>query len=672
MKKLLKVIAVIVCGCCLLAVGAVVLLPRIVDVEEYKPQIETKLTELTGVPVDLGNSLELSFFPWVGLSITDVVIGNPEGFSNREMVRVGSFQAHLKVLPLLSRQVEVDRILLESPSIYLEKNSKGGANWEAAGSGRAGTKEKEVKGKSGDQSSSGDGSAFQLQSVKVGEIAIRNGSVVIEDKLTQTVQKVSDLTLVLQDVSLDNPVAVDFRAVIDGITLGLNGTFGPLGAEPGKEPIPLDLTFNGMETLNVTIKGVLRDLLTSPAYSFAVDVQSFSPRQVIEKLGRGELIASFGQDVLNSLGVSLEVEGTPQSVTVGEGRVAFDQSQMKFTAQAASFAPLNLTLNGQLDQLDLDKYLPPAPRKEEGGKVEEEEKTVAKTDYGPLRELTVDTKFTVGKLTVHGGHVENIDMQLTGSDGIFLLEPLTLDLYGGSVRAEARVNVQQDEPQTELRVNTQNITVGPLLNDFAGKDILEGVLNSDLMLEVTGDTPEAIRNSITGTGDYMFTDGAIVGVDLAGMVRNIQSAFSGVKAAERPKTDFAELHAPFTLTNGLFNTVGISLKSPFLRVIAKGSADLASETIDMRVHPKFVASMTGQGGVMDRAGIMIPVIVGGTFQKLEFSPDMEELVKNQVVDEGVNKGLDKVMEETGVTDKVMPKEQVDSIKKGIRSLLPKF
>jgi AsmA protein len=144
----------------------------------------------------------------------------------------------------------------------------------------------------------------------------------------------------------------------------------------------------------------------------------------------------------------------------------------------------------------------------------------------------------------------------------------------------------------------------------------------------------------------MFNDGAIIGIDLAGMARNIKTAFGGEKVTERPKTDFTELLAPFSIKNGVVNTPQSSLKSPLLRIIAAGNADLINETLDFRVEPKAVGTLKGQGDETQRSGIMVPVLVSGTFAAPKFRPDLkaaatQELQEKVLESEKVKKLLDK-------------------------------
>jgi AsmA protein len=130
------------------------------------------------------------------------------------------------------------------------------------------------------------------------------------------------------------------------------------------------------------------------------------------------------------------------------------------------------------------------------------------------------------------------------------------------------------------------------------------------------------------------------------MVRNVQAAFGqGERLTEKPKTDFSEFNVPFTLRNGTFGTEATRLQSPLLRVSAKGQADLVAEQLDFRVEPSLVKTIKGQGDTETRAGIMVPVLVSGSFKQPQFAPDLKAIARQQVQKELIDSGkLDEVFE----------------------------
>ena len=210
---------------------------------------------------------------------------------------------------------------------------------------------------------------------------------------------------------------------------------------------------------------------------------------------------------------------------------------------------------------------------------------------------------------------------------------MTAKAYQGGVSAKSALDVRQDVPKTTVDFQTKGVQAGPLLRDVLKKDFLEGTANADASIQMEGVDPEVIKKTLDGKGQFVFTDGAIKGIDLAGMARNAKAALGLAKAGEqKPKTDFSELNAPFTITKGLANTTGTTMNSPLLRVLATGKANLVDESLDFRVETKVVGSLKGQGDTKEREGITVPILVTGTFNSPKFAPDMKGIAEKAIQD----------------------------------------
>ncbi len=63
----------------------------------------------------------------------------------------------------------------------------------------------------------------------MGEFAVRKGSLLWIDHSKGERKEISDVTLRLQDVSLDRPIQLALSANLDGHPLELKGILGPVG-----------------------------------------------------------------------------------------------------------------------------------------------------------------------------------------------------------------------------------------------------------------------------------------------------------------------------------------------------------------------------------------------------------------------------------------------------------
>ena len=225
MKSFLKWGAIIVGCLAVVIIAALVIVPMFVDLGKYKPVLENKVVEATGRPFSVGDDLKLSIFPWAGVSFSDLRLGNPAGFAEKDFVKVKSFEVRVKLLPLLSKDVQIKRFVLNEPQVVLVKNKDGRANWEQP---KPADKDASAE-KTPATETTSDARGIPLSALTAENISINNGSALWVDHTTDTRKEVTEIGLVLKDVSLNRPVNLKFSAQLDKKPLSLEGVVGPVG-----------------------------------------------------------------------------------------------------------------------------------------------------------------------------------------------------------------------------------------------------------------------------------------------------------------------------------------------------------------------------------------------------------------------------------------------------------
>lgn len=665
MNKTVKWMLVIAGSLVTLLFVAVLVVTLFFDAEKYRPQIEQRVAKATGRSFRLGGELKPFIFPWVGIRLSDLHLGNPPGFEEKDFVSVADFEVRIKLLPLLSRNIEVKRFVMREPKIVLEKRKDGKGGWEGLGAqdGKPGGAPKEAP---GTPSSGG----LPVNNLLVGEFSITDGMVVWLDQAGKTRKEIEQINLTLTDVSLDKPIELAFSALADKKPIELNGAIGPVGKTPGKTPLPLNLVAKLLDQLEIQLAGRIDPTQAPLKFDLGVTVAQFSPRRLMEALNQPLPLETADPKVLNAAALAIKLSGTPERLRVSDGLLTLDDTRITFSAQASEFSNPRIKTSLELDRMDLDRYLPP-PQKKETAEPEAPAGKGAATpiDYAPLRRLKMDAKITANELKAKKARMQNISATLNARNGIIRIKPFNVNLYQGNIGATGTINVQQSKPKTTLQLALNNIQSGPLIKDVMEKALIEGGLNATIGLDFSGDAAQQIRESLNGQGDLSFRDGAIVGIDLANMVRNVKAAFGSQEdLAEKPRTDFAELLLPFTITKGRFQTDAAKLTSPLMRILANGSAHLARESLDFRVNPKFVATIKGQGDTSQRSGIMVPVIISGSFSAPRFKPDLEALLGQQLGKDLPDKeALKKALSEEELK-KALEKEAEKALEKGVQDL----
>ena len=130
MKKALKWSGIIFVSLVVVVIAALLLIPRFVDLQKYKPELEKYVSETTGRPFAIGDKLKLSLFPWAGVYFSDLHMGNTSGFAEKDFLTLKSFEVRVKLLPLISKNIQIKRFVINEPRVSLVKNKDGGANWD--------------------------------------------------------------------------------------------------------------------------------------------------------------------------------------------------------------------------------------------------------------------------------------------------------------------------------------------------------------------------------------------------------------------------------------------------------------------------------------------------------------------------------------------------------------
>ena len=130
MKKFVKVFAIVVGIVVVLLVAAAVIVPLVVDPNDYKDRIVGLVEEQTGRQMKIQGEIDLSLFPWLGVKIGAVELGNAAGFENPLFARMEQLQVRVRILPLLSRRVEADVVRAQGLTVNLERDREGRTNWD--------------------------------------------------------------------------------------------------------------------------------------------------------------------------------------------------------------------------------------------------------------------------------------------------------------------------------------------------------------------------------------------------------------------------------------------------------------------------------------------------------------------------------------------------------------
>jgi len=331
---------------------------------------------------------------------------------------------------------------------------------------------------------------------------------------------------------------------------------------------------------------------------------------------------------------SVEVDGKRQRVQASLAG-GFLQSQVKAKVAVNNFDNSVFSFDVDIDQFDADLYL---PKKHQGAETNTESKAPpsaeAPFDLSALKKLNLEGRLRIGILKVANVKSSQLRLNVKADNGTVNLNPLSANLYQGSMNGSITVNTTQAVPDFVVDEKLGGINIAPLLKDAANFDMLEGKGNVAFNLRAQGNTVSALKKSLNGSLAVNLADGAIKGINIAKTLRsagNMLGKQSQTQAASQDeKTDFSEMKASFKVNNGVAHNDDLSLKSPLLRLSGNGDIDIGKDSISYLAKATLSGTLQGQGGKDSVSGITVPVRLAGPFSNLKYTLDFGAMLSDTV------------------------------------------
>ena len=311
-----------------LAVGAIVIVTKTVDPNDYKPQIEKLVLEKTGRALNLEGDLALTFFPWIGVETGKVSLAAAEGFGDLPMIEVNNAEVRVKLMPLVRREVEVDTVVLDTPRIRLATDQNGVNSWDDLMPGE----------KSADDEPSAK-DAGTVAALAVQGVSIKDGMIEWDNRL-------KDQTLSLNNVNLDTGRLVPGEPLDVSLSLDAAGSMLP---ESGSAAIDTTITL-GEQFDRAALANTKLDLSTSAlTTSLEVDEARYAiNEQTAAVRNLDGTITQDGQET-RILVDSLDADIANMVIDLPEANITRGDDRIFLTAKGAGVDAATRNIDGRVE-----------------------------------------------------------------------------------------------------------------------------------------------------------------------------------------------------------------------------------------------------------------------------------------------------------------------------------
>ena len=644
-----------------LAIGAVAFL---VPQDAVRDQAIALVKQQTGRDLTVGGDTSFTLYPSIGVALGDVALSNPPDMGGGPMLRMESLTVSLKLMPLLTRSIQVERFHLVRPVFDLRVDTQGRRNWDFAQrrTSSAGPAAATAPPRTFVRAQAGGLGGGLVQDIRLGTVRIEEGVVVYANAIDGASHRLDAVNLSVRQKELSAPLSAEGDLVWRGERIDLAGEVASPTALVRGGASAVDATFKAAPA-NGAFKG---RIAMGDAVSMEGDVSGDTPsvRNLADWAGRA----------------------LPHGKGLGpaklDGRVKYAGGTLEFTKTTFSLDGMNGQGNGSvrltgakpyvraalaLDKLDLNAYLGPAgpapqPRRpsvpqaepaqlqpgadakpKEGQSLTDfidqlnENKPAPQVrawsqraiDFAALKFVDADVNVNTGALLFRNLKVGASAVTANLKGGVMTANLNKLALYGGTGTGRITLNGARAVPALATSFDLRNVSALPFLTDWSNFKWISGKANVAVNLSSSGRTEQQMIGSLNGNGSIRFLDGAIEGINIPAVIRGLkQGQFAGWKTDEREKTDFSSLSGTFTVRNGVTSNGDLNLVGPLIRMTGDGRIDLPREQIDYSLTPRLVASLEGQGSQQDLGGIVIPVKVRGRLDNPRVEPDLQKIIEN--------------------------------------------
>jgi AsmA protein len=697
MTKLLKILLWIVASLVLIVVLAGILIPILVDPNDYKDEIAQQVLDKTGRTltiegdIDLSISLPLS----VSLELGKIELSNAKGFADKPFARMQSASLYVAIMPLLTdNRLDIGEIKLAGMELNLVKNKQGVTNWsDLAGEQEAAP----AKAEKPAADTTADKAA--MPAISVAGLSISDALITWTDEQAKQSVSLSKSNITISELIEDKPFKLSVATHIQisdpaikgdftlkssptvslskqlfqlpgtELSLDLSGDVLPGGAN--KTTLSGDINFNGktqvldinkmkLTSFDMVINGLFHasKLDSSPEFNGQVSIDPFSPKQLAATLGAA-LPKMKEAKALNSADAKLTFNGTQDAVTISALEANLDDTSLKGSASIKNFNKPFYGFDLTLNQLNLDYYAiagQDAPAKAETKPASAAKKKTAGTTQSTtaifpvetLRQLNLSGKLTIAQFIAGGAKMSNVVIVLKGNNGLVQLAPLKADLYQGTINLKTDIDARGKTPKLKIVNELKHVQIGDLLQDTTGSQEFTGAANISANITTSGNDKDRLVKNSNGTAKLLVTDGHIKKLDILTTLRKAQALYRGTAPptdSQDKNTKFTELKGTLAIKNGVIHNNDLASQSPAMSVKGKGYIDLPKEYMDYTLTVILLDSLKidGKSQGADLTSKEIPYTIKGKFSDLSeeanISKVLEQEVKKKVVKE-LNKKLE--------------------------------
>jgi uncharacterized protein involved in outer membrane biogenesis len=555
----------------------------VLDPGEFRDDIAKVVKSTTGRDLIIDGDVTLKIFPAPKLLVENVSLSNAHWGARSTLMSVDRVIAELALVPLFSRTISIQRVVLVRPVLNLERNSSGKSNWNLWKS-----------------APSTDVSGALV--IDVSNVDVRNGRISYLRHGAGPSYVLNVQRLKLRSKGLFQPLDMRFTGQFNKRAVSIQGETGSLASLFKNEPFAVDISVkspgvvakvNGSLKQPMELRGLRADIsFSSPDFGRFLNARVGAREASFAVTGQGRIRDSKNRYIIDKLELAIGKNDLSGSISFGsvKGRNLFRGS-----------------LSSKL--MDIDSFF---TQRDKDGRAPRSRLIPAwKFPLEALRSVDADIDFSGRRVLLRGVEFDRLKLSVGLNSGRLRVKPRGT-LYGGRLDGLIDLNARASEARLMMDLRGSQVNVGDLLNALKHKRVMSGATGQlHIKFEGKGANLSAVAAGMNGrflasVGPGQIHNSALKRIGADALMQLVRTFDPTDKSDQATSMQCGVIL--FNVENGLAKTDrGVAAETKRMNVIGSGTIDLGTESIDivLRAQPR--------DGVGISAGALGNVVrVGGT------------------------------------------------------------
>lgn len=566
-----------------LLLGVLVLLVGLVLLAVFFPwdwlrgPINRYVTEKTGREFAITRRLDVQLGRTTRIYADGITFANPEWAVDRHLVKAERAEVHVRLLPLLKRQIELPLVRLSRPELGLQLEPDGRRTWALGGD----TKD-------------------QRNVPVVGALVVDQGSARFVAR-EHGADIRTDFAIDRRNEAAAGPVGqampLQFRArgTWQDETFSAEGRTGDVLylSAPLQRPFPAEVHATAGRT-NLRARGSVASLATLDGANVNFQLQGPNLAELYELLG-----VVLPETPRYAVAGQLSKQGETWRLRQMNGRLGSTDLAGEVALDRSGPRPL-LTGDLQSRALDFEDLAPliglDKPRAQAGGPVftvkgkalrdpKRRVLPVARLDARRLHTMNADVRFSAARIVnAKGLPLDRASVHARLQDGVLQLQPLVLGVAGGEMAGRIRIDGRNAPATAQVRMEARALELNKLFPRSELTRASFGKIHGEVDLTGRGESVAQMLGGASGNVALLMG---------RGQISNLLMEFAGLDGAEIIKflmggdtnVRLRCAAAAFSVEQGVMNSRAFVLDTVDTVFYGEGRINLAQETLDFTVRP---------------------------------------------------------------------------------------